>query len=268
MVKNYSKEIRQTLNNLLTVVDVQLKDVIGAIEYLAGNNDIRYEACIETIKNSTEINQITEMLKLYGFITEYDQKRLEIIKTSIYVQAFTDFYVMNRFINKIEKNDSDFPKVTYEMIEKEYFRDPSIYVVMLKCMEEFNNLSAYNKILAIKNLTLEEFEMLKSINPFFEQEKNIYDIEITKELIITQMDKWNNRFNLDKSLEETIKFIFRVYNLNNSNINKLFEELEVKGIENSKDENEVIIFNGSFITKEALSSKLEEEYQSKQKVKK
>ena len=265
---NYSNEIRKTLDHLLKVIDMQLNEIFESLKYFNTNKDLRYESCIETLQGSTEINQITEMFKLYGLITDEEQKRLEIIKQLIYIQAYTDFYVMNRLLNKIEKEDSELQKITYETIEKHFFNEPTIYVVMLKCMEEFKNLSAYNKILAMKNLTSKEDEMLKSINPFYEYEKNIYDIEITKELIMRQIDKWKKKFDLDKSLDETINFIFNVNKLNSSNIKKLFEELNLEEISDYTNEEESILFNNTYITKEILKTRLIEEYNKKEKIKK
>ncbi|MBE6159810.1 MAG: hypothetical protein E7157_02045 [Lactobacillales bacterium] len=266
--RNYSSETRKTLDYLLKVIDMQLKEIFESLKYFNTNKDLRYESCIESLQNSTEINQITEMFKLYGLITDEEQKRLEFIKQSIYVQAYTDFYVMNRLLNKIKKEDPDFQKTTYEIIEKQYFNEPSIYVVMLKCMEEFKNLSAYNKIIAMKNLTPKEDKMLKSINPFYEYERNLYDVEITKELIMRQIDKWKKNFDLEKSLHETINFIFNLYKLNPNNIKNLFEELSLDQILNSQSEEESILFNNTYITREILNNKLEEEYNAKEKVKK
>lgn len=264
---NYSKSIRKTFKKLLQMTEIELKEYIDVLKEIGVQVELQYEACIETLQNSTKNNQITEMLKLYGLISDYDQRMLEIIKTSIYIQSYTDFYILGRYLNTIEKNDRNFSKINFEIIEKEYFNTPDIYVMMLKSMDLFENLSAYDKIISHKKLTKEENEMLKSINPIYEYEKNKYDIEITKGLITNQMNKWKKSFDLETAQEKTIEFIFKLYSLNPNNINELFEELNITG-EKQLIDDEAIIFNDTYVTKEILTEKLKEEINNKEKVKK
>lgn len=257
-MENYSKKIRQKTKNYIDDVELFLN-------YFEMNSSLKYELFIESLKCNDD-SQLIDFLKQYGLVSEKKQRETDFIKKTIYIQSYTDFYLMNRFHNKIEKNDSSFININYENVEK-FFDDSDIYIVMLKSMEEFNTLSAYDKILLLKSLTQEENEMLKSINPFFEYEKNKYDVEITKELIIKQMNKWVNSFGLEKAINETSKFIFKLYDINVLNVNSLFLELDIIG-EKDQISDEVINYNNLYVTKNNLNSKLREEYNNKQKIKK
>lgn len=258
-ITNYSEMIRKK-------VESKLEDISHLLYHFNMDNELKYEVLIQSLQlNDSEY--MTTTLKNYGLLSEQSQRETDFLKRTIYIQSYSDFYLMNRFYKKIEKNDPEFAKITYEMIEH-YFQNKSIYVRMLKSMFEFKSLSAYDKVILIKSLTEEENEMLKSINPFYEYEKKLYNIEITKEIILRQMSKWENSFGLEVSLEETKKFIFKLYSLDPSNINKLFEELNLEEIPNPQNEEEGIMFNGTFITKEMLESKLKEISNAKEKLKK
>lgn len=257
-MENYSKQIRNK-------TQIYVENAGEFLDLFGIDNSLKYELLIESLKCNDDQTTV-ELLKQYRIFSEQKQRETDFFKRTIYIQGYTDFYMMSRFHNKIEKNDSSFINIDYEKIER-FFDDSDLYTVILKSMEEFTDLSAYNKIILFKSLTKEENEMLKTINPFFEFEKNKYDIEITKELIIKQMDKWNKSFGLENAVKQTSKFIFDLYNINSSNINNLFEQINIQGKKNPIEE-DVIKYNDTYITEDILIEKLNEMYSQKQKIKK
>ena len=257
-MENYSKQIRNKTK--------QYVENAGEFLNLFGiDNSLKYELLIESLKCNDDSTTI-DILKQYRMFSEQKQRETDFFKRTIYIQGYTDFYMMSRFHNKIEKNDSSFINIDYETIEK-FFDDSDLYTIILKSMEEFTDLSAYDKIILLKSLTNEENKMLKSINPFFEFEKNKYDIEIGKELILKQMDKWNKYQGLEKSLEETTNFIFKLYNLDPSNIDELLYQLNVEGL-NIHPDGDYIKYNNTYITRNIIRKNLNKEYSNKQKIKK
>lgn len=256
-MENYSKQIREKAKK-------NIEDAGNFLRYFGVDSSLKYELFIESLKCNDDKDLINQF-KQFSLISEQKYKETDVFKITIFIQGYTDFYIMNRFHNKIEKNDSVFMNIDYKSVEK-FYDDVDLYTVVLKSMEEFTNLSAYNKIFLMKSLTKEETEMLKSINPFFEFEKNKYDIEITEEFILKQISKWNNSLGLEKALKETINFIFNIYELEPSNLNTLLEQLNIEG-EKVAIEDEIINYNDAYITREMLSEKLKEVYDVKEKIK-
>lgn len=259
MDQNYSKLIREVTSKFLNKID----------EYLSytNSNYNKYEIFLSALKLD-DFPLLKKMLKEFGLLTDYKERLIEVLKTCIYIQSYTDFYIIGRYQNLIEENDDEFGKIEYKIIE-EFFNNVGLYIIMLDSMREFNNMSAYKKIILMKSMNEEDNKKLKNINPFYEYEKNKYDIEINKELILSQMSKWEKSFGFDRSLEETINFIFELNYLNPSNIIKLFSEFNIEKYKSEFIKNEeTIFFNDIYINKDILKEVLIKEYDIKKKVKK
>lgn len=247
MNKYYSKEIRKMTNKLLN-------EIRNKLSFLQSQPNFEYEVLNQSLHINDD-EQFTNMLKKLGLLDDHSQRLMDIIQNYIYIQSYTDFYRMCRLQNKIDIEDSIFHKIDFEILLL-FFCDPDIYVEMIKSIEEFSNLSAYDKIIITKLLTEKEHNKLKELNPFYEYEKNMYDITVTKEFILRHIDNWNKSFDLEKAIDATSDFILNLYQLDKVNIKTLFDELNF-----SIDENYQIF-------KDNLKKVLKKEYVSKQKIKK
>ena len=242
----YSKEIRKIINKILNETRKNLF-------FLNSKPNYEYEILNQSLK-MTENEKFTSMLKKLGLLDEYTEKYTNVIKNFIYIQSYSDFYRIGRFKNFIEAENSSFVKIDYDKISY-LFDDPDVYVEMIKSVEEFSNLSAYDKILITKMLTKKEHNKLKEMNPFYEYEKNMFDIKVNKEFILRQIDNWNKNFDLETSMNATADFILKLNDLNNKNVEILFNEINFNYDENLDN-------------KEKIKEILEKEYSNKQKIKK
>lgn len=97
---------------------------------------------------------------------------------------------------------------------------------MFESLLKFNNLSGYEKILYTKSLSEEEHNYLKSFNPFYEAEKDKYDIDITPELIERHILKWQKSFSdEEKSYKAAADFLYNLNKVNVKEARKIFIEI-------------------------------------------
>ena len=258
MQKNYTKEIRKTLEYIYTTMSEYISNRYGIYD------EERIKQSVLLALNLSEEKTIQSDIQYVGMLS---------IITMIRNQMFTDLYKSMNLKAKLgianykEKFYLDELKSNMEL-DKRLKLSKNIYSAMsmdmLNEILDFKKKSVYEKILQAKALSEDDIKLLSDNNPYFEEEIKSYDVPITKEFIIDRINRLNaSKFKDDneKTYEETADFIFRLAKMTEpgeSVLNQLVMEYPNSILKECTD-NEFIFLNvGGKIYKSNLKNVLKE----------
>ncbi|MBO5182872.1 MAG: hypothetical protein J6B64_00505 [Bacilli bacterium] len=227
-IRDYSKEIRNLANYL---VDYSLDS------YNVKNN------------MGYRVKVLAKIIQLYGsefivhpliniFKTDDYVRGFKYVTTLIKMQAYTDYCRYQKYIFVLTNKEVNI--LPYECFE-ENIQDGYIEDSMLGSLLKFNSLSGYEKILYTKSLSMNEHNYLKSLNPFYEIEKDKYDIDITLELIERHIEKWQKSFeDKEKSYKAAANFLYNLNKINDNDARKILTEInQILGLTTSDNYDEL-----------------------------
>lgn len=91
-----------------------------------------------------------------------------------------DRKLINRIIREVQKENDRY---------KSLFIDPKVQTQLANASLNFKKLSTFDKVLAFSCLNEGDLEVLKEINPYFEDEYKRFAIEISKGFLIDQINE-------------------------------------------------------------------------------
>lgn len=126
------------------------------------------------------------------------------------MQMYTDYYRNERYLSLILDKPFCIASFKY-FFERENYSTGIFENSMVSSLKKFPDLSAYEKVLQTKCLSEKENIYLMGKNPFYEYEKNKYDIDITLDFIRKHIGIWQKKFNdEEKSYDGAVDFIYKL----------------------------------------------------------
>lgn len=166
---------------------------------------------------ATLFQGLMESVMLMDLYTLLNKKYNQGISTS------ADDKLLNRIIECTNKD-------SYDRFNS-LFIDPSTEASLVKASLEFLDSSAYDKVLAFKCLDTDDAITLVSINPYFTDDLKRYSIDINRDFLIRQINRWKAAFTEEESINAAATFLIDAFNMN---IN--IEELVVDIINHAESE--------------------------------
>ena len=276
MQKNYTKEIRKTLEYIYTTMSEYISNRYGIYDeerikqsvLLALNlseektiqSDIQYVGMLSII-TMIRNQMFTDLYKSMNLKKIYEQilKLLNITEDELLYIGGNENYKEKFYLDELK---------SHMEVDKRLKLSKNIYSAMsmdmLNEILDFKKKSVYEKILQAKALSEDDIKLLSDNNPYFEEEIKSYDVPITKEFIIDRINRLNaSKFKDDneKTYEETADFIFRLAKMTEpgeSVLNQLVMEYPNSILKECTD-NEFIFLNvGGKIYKSNLKNVLKE----------
>lgn len=158
------------------------------------------------------------ILDCYSY-PEQDKKEIHVLLSLVKINLITDHYLMmcqdiyiqeklcvenlkiRDQLRKIIKSNSPYELLKDNGILNQAIKDS------LKICSSFDNPSKMIPIM--KALKKEDIELLKSFNPFFEEEYNLFAIEITPEYVIKELNQQNDSSNNNNDISQLIIDLFK-----------------------------------------------------------
>lgn len=147
-----------------------------------------------------------------------------VLSTMVVLEVFVEVYKILNLREKLDIIDDIDAHLLEEMRKVEQFED----IVNVLCRKanisligdavEFDNLSAFDKVLQTKALDENDLAILRRIFPLFEGEYEHYNVEVDEDFMIRQIGKWQTGCNddIEKSYEEAANFLEQYSLINNS----------------------------------------------------
>ncbi len=146
-------------------------------------------------------------IQLIG-IGERSYRFARLISTMIRTQMYTDYYRNEKYLSLLSNKKLNV--ISYEEFLNNGINN-HFENSMVSSLERFPDLSGYEKVLQTKSLNEQENIYLIKNNPFYEYEKNKYDIEITLDFIKKHIGIWQKCFNdEEKSYDGAADFIYKL----------------------------------------------------------
>lgn len=118
-----------------------------------------------------------------------------------------DEKIINRIITCVSKENSE---RQYESL----FIDPKVEAQLVKSSLDFLEMSAYDKILSFKCLDEDDYRVLTSITPLFQEEKIKYDVIIDRNFLIKHINRWKKQFTEEEAINAASKFLIEAFKMN------------------------------------------------------
>ena len=180
-------------------------------------------------------------------------------------QMFTDHYRMIRQKVLLDMGGIiPLPKTTKEEINIIY-DDNQIFAYMLDSMLSTYMITPLDKVILNKCLVKDDIEYLKSINPFFEDEYNLYNRTVDLDFIIESIKNVQGEVEEDAEYTYAAENIFKLYKINDEEVYDLMKELYSKGASIYSSTNpysDGIKIRKITITKELLALTLKDYYET------
>lgn len=199
----------------------------------------------------------------------------QVLERLIQMQEITDYYRYTKCNDLIDgtNNIDFFPKTNNDDDILKLFQNNDLFNAMYDALIQYNDSPAYDKILLEKSLDSQDIEILKKLNPLFEDEHNKYNINVDLDFVTKQIRKWQNAFpdNLNESYEVTSSFLMALYKINKDECLKILNEIlnslnKNVYVHNSYPQDNTIMLNGMIIDKDILTQMLKDfDEQSKAK---
>lgn len=215
-----------------------------------------YIAMQHMVKDFNELDYIAAISKKPSkiFLDTIEFRQIDVEFVIFQMQLITDLYIQNKYaktkgyvINSVENVLLD--DALENKVVDSALKNKNICFDSYKATYDFYNNSAYYKVLLMKSLSEEDVQKLKDFNFMFEEEYNHFNVDITKEFIIRQINKWLHAFpdNNLRAFTETASFLIDLYNIDedlvvdvvgdmieelNLNIDEVIDSLHDKNIEN------------------------------------
>lgn len=116
-----------------------------------------------------------------------------------------DLKLINRIITCANKDKDDM----YESL----FIDPNIGTKLVQASLGFLASSAYEKVLSFKCLDTDDAIVLTSISPYFTQDLKRYSLDINRDFLITQINRWKDITTEDESINAAAEFLITAFNM-------------------------------------------------------
>ena len=196
-------------------------------------------------------------------------KTIEVMETITEVQALTDYYRYIKYQDTLEGTDDiEFYPIIEETgnILNVFYLD-NLADEIYDSLGDYDDASAYDKVLLEKCLDEKDVERLEKLNPFYKEEREKYNIDIDLNFITRQIDKWQKAFakNPHLSYEQSTDFLINLSKIDQKLslklINEMLDELNSNiFIRNTVPSEECINVNGMMIDEEVLSEIIKDYY--------
>lgn len=252
MSLTYSTKIRRIIEKIF--------DETAEI-YIQSFPGIRDSELLSSIEMSMLLSvELNEELGLSSKIGKENAVIMPLIKSQLYSDLFLKMSSRKKLKGLSAKEKIAFENIKsindYEQMTKLLYNDMYMINALLITLI-FEQMSAYDKIIIYKCISDEEYNKLCILNPLFKEEYEKYNVEITEELIIRQIKKWNKSFpncgNI--GLSQTIDFLFDLYettgesnfiekvyeNFRNKSPNRVLKENDEESLVLSFDDGEILL---------------------------
>lgn len=126
-------------------------------------------------------------------------------KICLGIASKKDEKLINRIIECFSKQEEN----KYQSL----FIDPSAQTELVSASLEFIDSPAFEKVLGFKCLDEDDISILSSITPFFQEEKEKYGIEINKDFLIRQINRWKKVATEDESISAASDFLIDAFKM-------------------------------------------------------
>lgn len=231
-----------------------LLSTINTISFIIGlsgssnKNDLRSALNSSLYENFVDKDDVPDSLvKL--FIDEESLKLTHVVRALQQVILLSDYYIVSTYKYKTQNEDEKDPNIENALKsirEKSfgYITKSLDLLTMAKAIEEIRNANFYKKIVMFNSLDDTDIEFLSSINPFFEEEYNLYGIQVTPEFVAKEINEQQGTnlpneaiykeiarlvadlYRVDEDLVNEIVFdMIETLNINGDDINRLMDIL-------------------------------------------
>lgn len=272
MEKDYTKEIRKIIEIIYNKLSITLKE-----RNYDFDNDLLYSMVIDTLNLSERIY----INRDNSYIDQISYVMTLATVTMIRNQMYIDYYKKLNLLLKIgeidikQKRDLEILKYYSEPLERcDLSRTmfSSISKNMVETIINYKEQSVFEKILQVKALSKEDIDILSNNNPFFEQERKKYDVDVNSSFIKDRINRLNNgkyKDNNKQTYEEITNFIFKLYKVKSEDIISFVDEICIEYADLILDcENDFDIINSNYgnISKNNLNKILKEMTKTSTKV--
>lgn len=221
-----------------------LLSTINTVSFIIGlsnsnnKNDLRSALNSSLYENFVDKDDVPDSLvKL--FIDEESLKLTHVVRALQQVILLSDYYIVSTYKYKTQNEDEKDPNIENALKsirEKSfgYITKSLDLLTMTKAIEEIRNANFYKKIVMFNSLDDTDIEFLSSINPFFEEEYNLYGIQVTPEFVAKEINE-QQETNLPneaiyKEIARLIADLYRVdEDLINEIVSDMIETLNING---------------------------------------
>ena len=217
---NYNSYLRKYVRYLCKCVEQEMNDANLRVDsdYIKG----MYFANLFSTNMDSFIDKIFGNNELSRLVNAENKMQIDMLLMILVTDLFVSLsskYVMGS-LNSTEEN-------LYNRIVKAINEDSYNFLVcdlksigyFVKATNDFDNMSAYDKVLMIKSLEEENRELLNKLNPFFIEEYNKLNVNVDRIFIMRQIVKWiNGTGDAVHAIEETAIFLSKLFNISDDNI--------------------------------------------------
>lgn len=130
------------------------------------------------------------------------------LNKKVVTETATTFEI--NLLNKISTCANKDKKDKYQSL----FIDPNVGAKLVQASLDFLDSSAYEKVLSFKCLDAENVYVLTNISPYFTDDLIRYAIDINREFLIKQINKWKFATNEEEAINAASEFLINAFNMN------------------------------------------------------
>lgn len=237
-IRTNSDVIRQFIMSALNILQNKIRNVFKKYNVVYNEYIARFALNSSLYQRYAKESEVFNLL-LTGYPNAEVVKKNKVLIALEKAVFLSDYYIVTTYKLKTQNEDSKNSKA-YNILKTireksfDYITESLDLVTMMEVIKEIKNANFYKRIVIFKSLNESDVKFLKSINPFFEEEYNLYGIDITPEFIVEEINKQNETNLPNEAIyQEISRLLADLYRVDDDLINDvicdIIETLNING---------------------------------------